>query len=78
MGPKLPRRPRCGGEDALNVAGRVELYLDERVIDMMRNAESERVAQHRSNRGQSPEPDPEPHKDAERRLIAAMKQQPES
>jgi hypothetical protein len=61
-----------------NVAGRVELYFDARVIANMREAESEIVAKHRSNRELSPEPDGEPVKDAERRLIAAMKQQLES
>ena len=58
-----------------DVAGRMVLFFDEAVIAVMRRAEGEIVARHRSNRGLSPELDPEPLRDIELLLIAEMKQQ---
>ena len=58
-----------------DVAGRLELYFDESVIAVRKEAEERLVAEHRRNRGLPPEPPEEPIKEVERRLIAAMKHQ---
>ena len=58
-----------------DIAGRLELYFDESVIAVRKEAEERLVAEHRRNRGLPPEPPEEPIKEVERRLIAAMKHQ---